>query len=52
MRSLPDAEMGNLIRHGGVNSDKSTDQRKQIERQLEEVEGAEYDVFISALDRI
>lgn len=42
MRSLPDSEMGSLVPHGGVDSDKTADQRKQIERQLEEDEGAEY----------
>ena len=42
MRSLPDAEMGALVPQGGVDSDKTTEQRKQIERQLEEDEGAEY----------
>lgn len=46
MRSLPDAEMGDLVPHAGVNSDKTTDQRKQIERQLEEDEGAEYYVHL------
>jgi hypothetical protein len=45
MRSLPDAEMGNLVPQGGVDADKTADQRKQIERQLEEDEGAEYYVF-------
>jgi hypothetical protein len=42
MRSLPDSEMGDLIPHAGVDSDKTTDERKQMERQLEEDEGAEY----------
>jgi hypothetical protein len=42
MRSLPDSEMGALVPHAGVDSDKTADERKQIERQLEEDEGAEY----------
>jgi len=42
MRSLPDAEMGDLVPHAGVDSDKTTDEKKQMERQLEEDEGAEY----------
>ena len=41
MRSLPDSEMGDLVPHGGVHSDKTTDEKKQMERQLEEDEGAE-----------
>jgi len=42
MRALPDAEMGDLVPHAGVDSDKTIDQKKQQERQLEEDEGAEY----------
>jgi len=42
MRSLPDSEMGDLVPQGGVHSDKTTDEKKQMERQLEEDEGAEY----------
>jgi hypothetical protein len=45
MRALPDAEMGDLIPQQGVNSDKSADEKKQLERQLEEDEGAEYYVW-------
>lgn len=42
MRSLPDSEMGDLVPQGGVDSDKTTVEKKQMERQLEEDEGAEY----------
>jgi hypothetical protein len=42
MRSLPDSEMGVLVPSSGIDSDKNADERKQIERQLEEDEGAEY----------
>jgi len=42
MRSLPDSEIADLVPHGGVDSDKTANQRKQIERQLEEDEMAEY----------
>lgn len=42
MRALPDAEMGDLVPHAGVHSDKTVDEKKQQERQLEEDEGAEY----------
>jgi hypothetical protein len=42
MRALPDAEMGDLVPHAGVDSDKTIDEKKQQERQLEEDEGAEY----------
>jgi hypothetical protein len=34
--------MADLFPHGGVDSDKTASQRKQLERQLEEDEGAEY----------
>lgn len=37
--------MANIVPHGGVDSDKTANQRKQIERQLEEDEGAEYYVY-------
>jgi len=42
MRSLPDSEMGDLIPQTGLDSDKTIDEKKQMERQLEEDEGAEY----------
>jgi len=42
MRALPDAEMSDLVPHAGVGSEKTVDEKKQQERQLEEDEGAEY----------
>jgi hypothetical protein len=38
--------MGDLIPHAGVNSDKTAQEKKQLERQLEEDEGAEYYVLL------
>ena len=52
MRALPDAEMGDLVPHAGVDSDKTLDEKKQQERRLEEDEGAEYYVrsFLTPFD--
>jgi len=47
MRSLPDSEMGHLVPTAGIDSDMSTDEKKQKERQLEEDEGAEY--YVSSI---
>jgi hypothetical protein len=49
MRSLPDSEMGALVPHSGIDADKTVDEKKQMERKLEEDEGAEYYVSYSII---